>query len=282
MKSEYINVTLNERMVRQYASTHTEYYSCAGYYKKAASHHVVRKHQDFYLMMLCVEGCGTLCIDGNSFEIHKGDCMLCYSGVPVSYTSSKAQPWSLYWIHFDLKENSPLFTFIQSLVITTKKPVMAVQNKLPLTELFEKIIDFNDTLPNDLQFCLQQNTFLTLLYTGLSVYVQKSIPNKYVATAIKYIGNNIGQKITINELASQVHLSRYYLAHLFQQSMNVSPAQYIIEERIRYGKALLVSSSLTISEIASKTGFDNAMYFSNTFKKHTGFSPKDYRICFLE
>lgn len=278
MPSEYITAVLSKEKLERYASRHTEYYSCAGYYKKAASHSVVRKRQEFYLFMLCVDGCGTLCGNGREYAIKKGDCMVCYEGMPVAYTSSKEQPWSLYWIHFDLKKNSPMRSFLYSKDVNPERPVVNVSGRLPLIDLFERIINFNDALADDLQFGLYQNLFLTLLYTGLAAYQTAGSTNGYVAAAVKYIENNMNQKITLDELAAQVHLSKYYLAHLFRETMDVSPARYIIEKRMQYAKTLLASSSLTISEIAKEAGFDNAMYFSNAFRQNEGVSPRLYRM----
>lgn len=276
MSSEYITSVLSKENIESYALNHTEYYSCVGYYKKAAEHSVVRKKQDFYLLMLCADGCGTLCSDGNAFEIQKGDCMVCYAGTSVAYTSSKEHPWSLYWIHFDIQSKSPLLPLLYNEDVSPQKPVVNIQNGLALIELFEKIIKFNDAPSDELQFYLHQNVFLTLLYTGLAYYKTPDRVNRYITEAIQYIENNLNKKITLNELAEHVHLSKYYFSHLFQESMQVSPSRYITERRIQYAKTLMASSSLSIREIAEKSGFDNAMYFSNVFKKHEGISPKSF------
>lgn len=280
MQSEFITTTLNNEKIENYAFSHTEFYSCAGYYKHAAGHSVIRKQQKFYLLMLCVDGCGTLCSGGNTYAIQKGDCMLCHAGGPIAYTSSREQPWSLYWVHFELTRESPVFPFLYSKEINPQRVVVNVHNKMPLIDLFEKIINFDDALSDDLQFCLQQSVFLTLLYTGLSAFKMSKGTNQYISAAVKYIDNNINQKITLDELAEEVHLSKYYLSHLFQQIMDISPNRYIIERRIRYAKTLLISSSLTIAEIAREAGFDNAMYFSNIFKRRVGMTPKNYRSAF--
>ena len=52
---------------------------------------------------------------------------------------------------------------------------------------------------------------------------------------------------------------------------------YVVSIRIEAAKNLLTSSDITISEIASLVGYDNSLYFSRLFTKHTGTSPTAYR-----
>lgn len=52
---------------------------------------------------------------------------------------------------------------------------------------------------------------------------------------------------------------------------------YLIEKRIKEAKQLLLFSDLTITEIALSVGFKNSQYFSNSFKKKTKLTPKDFR-----
>lgn len=52
---------------------------------------------------------------------------------------------------------------------------------------------------------------------------------------------------------------------------------YLVTKRISEAKELLLLSDLSMTEIAFRIGFKNSQYFSNSFKKNTGFSPKDYR-----
>lgn len=278
MLPEYITMTLSRENIERYAATHTEYYSSVGYYKNAAGHSIVRKMQDFYLLMLCVDGSGMLHSGGRMFEIQKGDCMVCHAGGPISYASSADNPWSLYWIHFALDSKSPLMPFLYNDDVNPQKPVANICNKLAMIELFERILKFNDILSDELQFCFHQNMFLALLYTGLSAYKKATGDNDYIAAAVKYIENNMNRRITLSELAGQVHLSRYHFSRLFQKTMQVPPSRYIVERRIQYAKTLLVSSSLSIGEIALAAGFENGMYFSKVFKRYEGVSPKRYRV----
>ena len=59
--------------------------------------------------------------------------------------------------------------------------------------------------------------------------------------------------------------------------MKVSPMQYIISLRMAAAKGYLENSVKNIAQIANEIGYDNPLYFSRLFKKHTGITPTQYR-----
>lgn len=59
--------------------------------------------------------------------------------------------------------------------------------------------------------------------------------------------------------------------------MGVSPIQYLINKRIAHAKHLLSTSDMPIAKIATECGYDDPVYFSQVFKRITGYSPTEYR-----
>ena len=57
----------------------------------------------------------------------------------------------------------------------------------------------------------------------------------------------------------------------------VPPGQYLQQFRIGKARELLISSTLSVGEIAVRCGFDDLFYFSNLFRRLTGVSPRGYR-----
>ena len=57
----------------------------------------------------------------------------------------------------------------------------------------------------------------------------------------------------------------------------MSPNQYHLDLRLTKAKELLISTNLTINQIAGQTGFDSLFYFSRVFKKKNNMSPKGFR-----
>jgi len=53
--------------------------------------------------------------------------------------------------------------------------------------------------------------------------------------------------------------------------------QYILSLRMANAQSLLETTEYNISEVAAAVGYDNPLYFSRLFRKHTGMSPSEYR-----
>ncbi|TDL74747.1 AraC family transcriptional regulator [Rhodococcus qingshengii] len=93
----------------------------------------------------------------------------------------------------------------------------------------------------------------------------------------KYIEENFRQELTLNDLANLVYVSPYHLGHVFKEEVGLPPIQYMIQCRIEEAKRLLEHSDLTVREIASLIGYENANYFNLLFKKMTGSPPGKFR-----
>lgn len=94
--------------------------------------------------------------------------------------------------------------------------------------------------------------------------------NNSVSDAIRYMNANMDRLLTLDEICDYVHLSKYHFCRLFRKSTNMSPFCYITERRISKAKKLLLYTTLSISDIAEKTGFGSFSAFSNAFLKKKG------------
>ena len=101
--------------------------------------------------------------------------------------------------------------------------------------------------------------------------------NPQCATVKRYMDLHFKEPLTLDQLASEVHMNKYYLAHAFKQEYGISPINYLISRRIEESKYLLSETDLTISQIAQVLGFSSPSYFSQAFRKTQGTSPVDYR-----
>ena len=95
---------------------------------------------------------------------------------------------------------------------------------------------------------------------------------------LDYIEQNLEEKLSLDAIASQVNLSKYYLCRLFTQHLNISPRQHIIQRRIIKAKQLLKQErSMQVVDIAYECGFASHSHFNRQFNKSVGMSPKAYR-----
>jgi AraC-like DNA-binding protein len=82
---------------------------------------------------------------------------------------------------------------------------------------------------------------------------------------------------TVNNIASQLHLSPKYLSDLLKQETGKTALELIHLYVISQAKNMLVAGERSISEIAYQLGFENPPYFSRLFKKEVGMSPKEFK-----
>lgn len=93
----------------------------------------------------------------------------------------------------------------------------------------------------------------------------------------KYIEQNFCKKITLDEIAEELHANRSYLSRLYKVRCGVNLFDDILKKRIEKAKELIEKKDLKIYEISEAVGFDDTGYFSKVFKKYTGMSPKEYK-----
>lgn len=93
----------------------------------------------------------------------------------------------------------------------------------------------------------------------------------------RYLDNHFKESITLDQLASMVHINKYYLSHAFQKEYNTSPINYLIQRRIEESRFLLSETDHSLSHIAQVLGFSSLSYFSQSFRKAEGISPLEYR-----
>ena len=92
-----------------------------------------------------------------------------------------------------------------------------------------------------------------------------------------YIDTHYKEPLTLDLLAEQAHVNKYYLAHAFKEEFGLSPINYMISRRIEESKYLLRETDMSMSQIARILGFSSASYFSQSFRRAEGTSPISYR-----
>ncbi|THE12508.1 response regulator [Bacillus timonensis] len=98
-----------------------------------------------------------------------------------------------------------------------------------------------------------------------------------IREALTYIDHHIKDEITQKEVAAHVHLNPSYFSVLFKEEVNLNFSEYITRRRIQHAKELLLSTKLTINEIADEVGYKTAKYFIKIFKEYENMTPTAYR-----
>lgn len=106
---------------------------------------------------------------------------------------------------------------------------------------------------------------------------EETLPASTIDLVLTYIKKTPLSEVTLTDAAKSVHLNPSYLSQLFKQQLNVKFVDYLTKLRIQEGKRLLENTTLKMSEIAERVGYSEVAYFSNNFKKITGYSPSEFR-----
>lgn len=101
--------------------------------------------------------------------------------------------------------------------------------------------------------------------------------SRQCAAVRRYIDTHYKEPITLDMLAEQTHVNKFYMAHAFKQEYGVSPIHYLGQRRIEESQYLLKETDMSLAQISRVLGFSSASYFSQSFQKMVGMSPMEYR-----
>ena len=112
----------------------------------------------------------------------------------------------------------------------------------------------------------------------LDLAIEESIELRPDLAVVKtHIDSNYSEPISLDSLASLANMSKFHLVREFAKALGETPIEYLQEKRIDEAKILLVSTGMSISEIASSVGFSSSSYFSQRFKLTVGVTPMEFR-----
>ncbi len=209
----------------------------------------------------------------NGQSLHTGQGFLIPKGHHAKYAPSSQKPWSYIWFCFEY-EDFPEANCLGKTICTFEAPQAEMVSRLLISAL-ERIESFPDRP-------LLMDRILRLALAG---HAKQEAPQSrssssrelHVEEAILWIEKHYFEKISIMQLAQQMHLNRAYLRNLFLWKLGVSPQEYLLQYRLKTAKRLLRETSYSVSQIASSVGYSDQIQFSRIFKKKVGLSPSQYR-----
>ena len=113
----------------------------------------------------------------------------------------------------------------------------------------------------------------------LSTPTESNIPttNRQCAAIRRYIDLHFKEPLSLDQLAEESHMNKFYLSHAFKRQYGISPINYMISRRVEESKYLLAETDLSMSQIAQLLGFSSLSYFSQVFRRTQNVTPMDYR-----
>ncbi|MDD7651315.1 MAG: helix-turn-helix domain-containing protein [Candidatus Faecousia sp.] len=97
----------------------------------------------------------------------------------------------------------------------------------------------------------------------------------------RYLQEHLSQEVSLSVLAERFHLNPQYISQLFKNEIGVGFLAYLTNIRMERAKHLLLSTSLSVAEVAEQSGYGDYRVFTKVFKKSEGITPSQYRRDFL-
>ncbi|MGM9602116.1 MAG: helix-turn-helix domain-containing protein [Faecousia sp.] len=98
----------------------------------------------------------------------------------------------------------------------------------------------------------------------------------------RYLQEHLAEDVSLAVLAEQFHLNAQYISQLFKSEIGVGFLAYLTNIRMEKAKKLLLSTTLSVAEVAEQSGYGDYRVFTKVFKKAEGSTPSQYRRDFLE
>lgn len=117
------------------------------------------------------------------------------------------------------------------------------------------------------------NEFIELVYSS-----QDAKKVKQIMPAINYIDANYDKPISLADIAKASYMSVSRLAHVFKEQMDITLIDYLTSVRIDRAKQLLLATTQNCTEICFQVGYNNQSYFTRTFKRLVGMTPRKFRM----
>ena len=97
----------------------------------------------------------------------------------------------------------------------------------------------------------------------------------------RFMQEHLAEEISLSALSEEFHMNPQYISQLFKNEIGVGFLAYLTSIRMEKAKKLLLSTSLSIGEVAEQSGYGDYRVFTKVFKKSEGITPSQYRRDFL-
>lgn len=235
--------------------------------------------RDHFIIHYILGGKGIFQVDGIIYHLKKGDGFLICPGTVIYYQADLEDPWSYSWVGFHgLKAEA----YLKQANLTAGNPVFRYDRDDFIKDCLEQMISTKSLVKS------REIRLLGLLYIFLSQLIEISETGRfsggsenrketYIKKAIEFIEMNYSRKISISEISQHVGLDRSYLYSIFNEYLNTSPQEFLINYRMDKACELMQNASLSIGDVSRSIGYDDPLLFSKVFKKVKGQPPREYR-----
>lgn len=237
-------------------------------------------HVHYHVELLYMkEGETKVFINSDEYTVRSGDLLVVFSNQIHGFTDIALRP------KYELFIINPTIVPEFSDLLTSGEPELPVifgACDHPRIISLVEILGACDDFPAANREALMRGYLLSLfgeILGMMSLKKTKNEENRALRSVISYCAQNYKKEISLAELEKNLHLSKYYISHLFGSKLGVRFNDYINSLRISEACRLLRNTDMSITEIAYSSGFGTLRTFNRAFMKQIDTSPSEYRRC---
>ncbi len=239
--------------------------------KKLINEDYLPHRHDFFEIEYIISGSGKYAVNGREYDIVPNRIFFM---TPADFHAVYPHNVELINIMFPsrLVENEALFSLTLNGEGDGALPLGedAVLLRLLALEIVSAVERGEYTYGSDFLTCFVRKT-------AELVHQRAEEPILYIKKAILYILQGFTERLTLEDTAKHLGLSKNYLSELFAKEMSMGFKEYVDKLRFDYVARLLVYSDMSITEAYEKSGFSDYANFSRRFKQKYKMSPTQYR-----
>ena len=252
------------------------YVNCCGLSQTESLHSFGPALKPHYLVHYILSGKGRFSIGGKEYPLEAGYGFLITPDELAFYQADESDPWTYVWVGFS---GTQAAEYIGNIGLSVRQPIFKSEESEELYRIVKDMMEHNTFgLTHDLRRNGQLGVFLSIIAEGTKVTENEADrANIYVRKAVSFIQSNYCNPIKVTDVANYVCINRSYLYTLFQNSMGMSPQQFLATFRITKATELLQLTALPVESIALSCGYQDPLVFTKAFKQMKKMSPTSYR-----
>ncbi len=248
----------------------------AGYFPHAANHGRSRKHgAREAVVLVCVAGRGWCELGATVLGVRPGQALVLTPGQTHLYRADATDPWTLWWLH---ATGADLDDLVEPITGGRGYGLVSLHDPAPVVHAMEQVVqamERDETLPALL--AASGPAWHVLAQLGSDQLAGPRDEDSPVQRAREYLLENFDRPVRVPELAARVGLSASHFAAMFSRATGGGVLEYVKRIRMARARVLLVSSELTVAEVARAVGYGDPFYFSRQFRAVSGVSPTQFR-----
>lgn len=249
------------------------YPTAIGHYPQGHGHNYRPHRRPSTTLFYCLGGSARLTVEGWQGEVTAGDLAIIPAGAHCAMTQHPDRPWAVRFITYKGVRDCEFTAALGP------GPVARPGVQSAVIQSFETLLSFRSRM-FDVQAFLHAASLTRALVLELACAIsanRHARGDSRMATARQRMESELGQRLTLEELAEGAGLTKYHFCRRFGEETGYSPMRYLQQLRVRRACELLNGTDRPVQDIAMEVGFEDPGHFSRVFTTLIGRSPRSYR-----